>query len=272
MFSHNLISRNIISRRVGAWLCLIVLATFAVEVTAQNTAAPVRAEKTSLTKSNSAAPRRASLDPFTEFEVESERGVTASLDFERTPLDKKASAKAQVVLRGRTLLVRMQAKDMPFPQTFGVPRYALWAYIPNYQVKLYIGDLPIRPTSKDRGVSDSAYRYTVLPEGATFGGLMLTAEPIRYTPIVNEALRPLLVGLTPDADLNLAVAATTVYAGTAEDARRARGPNDATTIPSAPNASDTPASNSSNANRPNADKQSETKPAKPNNRPRSTKP
>lgn len=257
MFSHNLISRNVISRRVGAWLCLIVLATFAVEVAAQSTAAPVRAEKTSLTKSNSAAPRRASLDPFTEFEVESERGVTASLDFERTPLDKKASAKAQVVLRGRTLLVRMQAKDMPFPQTFGVPRYALWAYIPNYQVKLYIGDLPIRPTSKERGVSDTAYRYTVLPEGATFGGLMLTAEPIRYTPIVNEALRPLLVGLTRDANLNLAVAATTVYAGTVEDARRVRGPNDANAVPNQPNSTDAPASDLPNANRSNGDNQSD---------------
>ncbi len=32
---------------------------------------------------------------------------------------------------------------MPPPSQFGVPRYALWVYVPNYQVKMYIGDLPI---------------------------------------------------------------------------------------------------------------------------------
>ncbi|MEJ7709675.1 MAG: hypothetical protein WKF84_07395 [Pyrinomonadaceae bacterium] len=94
--------------------------------------------------------------------------------------------------------------------------------MPNYQVKLYIGDgLPISINSKSNrkdasgalGNSESAYQYTILPPEAEFGGLMLTAEPVRFTPIVNEALRPVLVALTPESDAKIATAAPTYYAG-----------------------------------------------------------
>ena len=87
---------------------------------------------------------------------------------------------------------------------------------------MYIGDLPITLTSRsdekhsvgpdtsrryittskryrlDRGASDSVFRFTALPRDAVFGGLVLTAEPARYVPIVNEPLRPLLITLTPE--------------------------------------------------------------------------
>lgn len=178
----------------------------------------------------STMPLPPSVDPFAAIESESSAGNTFNISFSRTELVKKAAATAQVSLRGQTLLVRINAKDLPPPSTFDVPRYALWVYVPNYQVKMYIGDLPITLKSgadastynpaaskKGRGAplgkSISAYRYTVLPPGAEFGGLMLTAEPIRYTPIVNEALRPVLVSLTPQVNPQAAVAAPTVYAG-----------------------------------------------------------
>lgn len=160
-----------------------------------------------------AAPAPASADPFVAIETETDAGRAQKVNFDRTELAGKASAKAETSLSGRTLLVRMRAKNMPLPTSFGVPRYALWVYVPNYQVKMYIGDLPITRTSETRGNSDSAYRFTNLPPDAEFGGLMLTAEPIRFTPIVNEALRPLLIGLVVKESLAQAAAATTIYAG-----------------------------------------------------------
>jgi len=186
-------------------------------------------------------PLSPSVDPFAEIERAGEVGKSYDIDFRRTKLDTKAAASAKVIQRGQTLLVRMKAEDMPLPSYFAVPRYALWVYVPNYQVKLYIGDLPLTTNSKTtaaspsaagarakrrivRGESDSAYRYTVLPPGAEFGGLMLTAEPIRYTPIVNEALRPVLVGLAPKANLAAATAATAVYAGSMPSNVRRRSP------------------------------------------------
>ena len=160
-----------------------------------------------------AAPSPASADPFVAIESETDAGRAQNVSFERTELAGKASAKAETSLSGRTLLVRMRAKNMPLPTSFGVPRYALWVYVPNYQVKMYIGDLPITRTSETRGNSDSAYRFTNLPPDAEFGGLMLTAEPVRFTPIVNEALRPLLIGLVVKESLAQAAAATTIYPG-----------------------------------------------------------
>ncbi len=162
----------------------------------------------------------ANVDPFTE--IERERGTNKSTDvsFARTPIDTKAEAQAEVIQRGQTLLVRMRAKDLPLPSHFEVPRYAVWVYIPNYQVKMYIGDLPVTPYARSkkgdgprRGDSDTAYRFTSLPPGAVFGGLAVTAEPIRFTPIVNDALRPVLVGLLPKENAEGLIAAITVYAG-----------------------------------------------------------
>lgn len=173
-------------------------------------------------------PLAPSVDPFAAIESADSAGQARDIAFTRTELVAKAKASAKVSLNGQTLLVRMSAKDIPVPTYFDVPRYALWVYVPNYQVKLYIGDLPITPNSRRRGKSsvegektsrptlgssESAYRYTALPPGAEFGGLMLTAEPVRYTPIVNEALRPVLVYLTPEVNQNLAVAAPAYYAG-----------------------------------------------------------
>lgn len=154
-----------------------------------------------------------SVDPFAALadEVAAGRSVTTVM-FGRTNLDTRAEATAQVAMRNQTLLVRMRAKNMPLPAYFDVPRYALWVYVPNYRIKLYIGDLPITPTSKERGDSDSAYRFPMLPPDAVFGGLILTAEPPRYTPIVNEALRPVLIALTAGTSIEDASAAKPLYA------------------------------------------------------------
>lgn len=150
---------------------------------------------------DSLLPLPVNVEPFAALEQERAMGKVIKLNFKRTKLDQKAQASARVAVRGETLFVRIQAQNMPLPSAFGVPRYALWVYVSNYQVKLYIGDLPIQLTSKSRGTSNSAYRFVGLPRDAVFGGLMVTAEPIRYTPIVNEALRPLLVALIPQEDL-----------------------------------------------------------------------
>jgi len=174
-------------------------------------------------------PLPASVDPFAAIEREEGRDKTYNVKFARTALDTKSTATAKVVLRGQTLLVRMRAKQLPLPTQFDVPRYALWVYVPNYRVKLYIGDLPITTTNSGesrlsqrrgrgsnrtvRGNSDSAYRFQVLLPDAEYGGLMLTAEPVRYTPIVNEALRPLLVSLVSKKAAAAANAAPAIYSG-----------------------------------------------------------
>lgn len=167
----------------------------------------------------SVAPLAPSVDPFAAIKRAGTAGKTFDVKFTRTKLVDKAKANAQVSLEGQTLLVRMNAKDLPLPTQFDVPRYALWVYVPNYQIKMYIGDLPI--TIKNGravlGNSDSAYRFTVLPPEAEFGGLMLTAEPVRYTPIVNEALRPVLVFLSPQAKPDDVNAAPAIYAGPVPD-------------------------------------------------------
>lgn len=180
---------------------------------AGETFAQQQSEMRRVSATTAAPPSAASLDPFVAIESETDAGRAQKVNFDRTELAGKASAKAETSLSGRTLLVRMRAKNMPLPTSFGVPRYALWVYVPNYQVKMYIGDLPITRTSETRGNSDSAYRFTNLPPDAEFGGLMLTAEPIRFTPIVNEALRPLLIGLVVKESLAQAAAATTIYVG-----------------------------------------------------------
>ncbi|MCP9495873.1 MAG: hypothetical protein MSG64_15600 [Pyrinomonadaceae bacterium MAG19_C2-C3] len=200
-------------------------------VAASTVARPTRAALPRL------APLPPSVDPFLSVEQQAEQGRTFEVAFERTALDKKAEATAQVSLNNGTLLVRMNAKNLPTPDLYQVPRYALWVYVPNYGLKMYIGDLPVVPSSSatetviesrpgrsiekparsikkrvERGESISAYRFTTLPADAQFGGLMLTAEPIRYTSIVNEALRPVLVALTNPEDTRVATAPA-IYAG-----------------------------------------------------------
>ena len=83
---------------------------------------------------------------------------------------------------------------------------------------MYIGDLPINSPVKAadgilRGESDTAYYFPRLPPDAVFGGLALTAEPVRYEPIINDALRPVLVGLLPGETPDGLIAATTLYFG-----------------------------------------------------------
>ncbi|MDQ3653039.1 MAG: hypothetical protein M3458_22730 [Acidobacteriota bacterium] len=204
---------------------------------------------------SSTAPLGAFVDPFTAIESEIEAGTTLDLKFAPTGLAPKASAKAEVSLQGQTLLVRMRAKNIPQPSSFDVPRYALWVYVPNHNVKLYIGDLPISSDSNGRGSSESAYRYTALPPGSIFGGLMLTAEPVRYERIVTEALRPVLVGLLPNVDPKNVGSALTVYAG------------------SVPLATVRVDSNEDNNNVPVADKPAPTRPAgknEPTKKPKET--
>ncbi|MBA2340952.1 MAG: hypothetical protein H0V88_11190 [Pyrinomonadaceae bacterium] len=210
-------------------LTLSFMLLFPVQSVAQQRATSPRSRaRSSSAPLPSVAPLPANTDPFAAIESEADAGHALNLTFTRTKLDGIADATAQVVLRDNTLLVRMRAKNVPQPSRFGVPRYALWAYIPNYKVKFYIGDLPVTSSSPaGRGDSDSAYRYVGLPRDAVFGGLMLTAEPIRYTPIVTEALRPLLVALAPEANLTNAAAATTVYAGPP--------PSFTVTVPATPN-------------------------------------
>lgn len=152
------------------------------------------------------------VNPFEAVEAASDAGLVTDLALKPTALEPKADADADVSLTNGVLLVRLRAKNVPLPSRFDVPRYALWVYVPNYDYKLYIGDLPITRTKGDRGSSDSAYRFTRLPRDAQFGGLMLTAEPVRFTPIVNEALRPVLVGLVKDASPEKALAAVAIYA------------------------------------------------------------
>ncbi len=145
--------------------------------------------------------RRASVNPFDELESEVPSDRDFNLTFRPTNLDARAVATAQVIVRGQTLLVRVRARSVPLPSRFGVPRYALWVYMPNYDARVCIGDLPITPTSRNRGRSDSAYRFPLLPRNAVFGGLMLTVEPVIYNrSVVNEPLRPLLVAFTPEAN------------------------------------------------------------------------
>ncbi len=238
---------------IATIIATIALVAFSTVATAQRqtqrpASASARARSTPRT-SRVPLPRRAplpvSVDPFAAIEQKVDQGQSFQVEFKRTPLDTKAEAKAQVALNNGILLVRMDVKNLPTPDRFDVPRYALWVYVPNYGVKMYIGDLPVIPTSAAtetivtaqgagattktsgkrkrrvrRGESDSAYRFTALPPDAEFGGLMLTAEPVRYTPIVNEALRPVLVSLTAPDDPRVATAPA-IYAK-AEDYFRAK--------------------------------------------------
>ncbi len=174
-----------------------------------------------------ATSQKKTTDHFASVEKAIATGESYSIRFQPTDLDKRAEAKAEAALRGGTLFVRVHAKNMPLPSHFNVPRYALWVYVPNYQVKMYIGDLPITPTSKQtgdvvRGESDAAYVFPALPPGATFGGLALTAEPVRFVPIINDALRPVLVGLLPREKATELIAATTIYSGTVPANRKAK--------------------------------------------------
>jgi hypothetical protein len=156
-------------------------------------------------RDDSGGPRpTASVEPFAAIAAEVARGNSARLRFKRTELDDRARATARVARRGRLLLVRVEARDLPPPSRFNQRHYVLWVDVPNYGQKLFIGDLPLTSSqgsprrSNERGNSDTAYYYTLLPEGAVFGGLMLTAEPRRYVPIPSEPLQLLLVALPPE--------------------------------------------------------------------------
>ncbi|HYE65339.1 MAG TPA: tetratricopeptide repeat protein [Pyrinomonadaceae bacterium] len=148
------------------------------------------------------------IDPAAELEREIARGASLTVRFQRTDLDTKAEAIAEVVARGQVLLVRVRAANLPLPARWKEQRYSLWVDLQNYGQKLYIGDLPVIPDSESnellsaraveggrisRGRADTIIRFKNLPRGAVIGGLILTAEPARYGPIINEPLRPLLI-------------------------------------------------------------------------------
>lgn len=145
--------------------------------------------------SGAAAP--VAVEPFSAIAREVWQGNSTALLFKRTELDDRARATAQVVLRGRQLFVRVKARNLPPPSRYGQRNYVLWVDLPNYGQKLFLGDLPLVGVRRrtGRGDSDTAYYSASLPEGATFGGLMLTAEPKRYVPSPNEPLHLILVAL-----------------------------------------------------------------------------
>jgi hypothetical protein len=166
------------------------------------------------TQSAAAELRTATTPLEAELAQASAEGASFILRFKRTKLDAKAEAVARVALRGRTLYVRVCAAGLPLPSRWKEQRYSLWVYLSNYEERFHIGDLPVAPRpARDggdgvpRGDADSTFRFGGLPPGAVFGGLVLTAEPARYTPIPNEPLRPVLVapmsGWNP-ADANAA--------------------------------------------------------------------
>jgi hypothetical protein len=147
-------------------------------------------------------------------------GTSFLLRFKRTELDSKAEAVARVALVGRTLYVRVCAADLPLPSRWKEQRYSLWVYLPNYAERFHIGDLPVAPRPArrgddgvPRGDADSTFRFRGLPAGALFGGLILTAERARYTPIPNEPLRPVLVAPMSGGELPDALPATSARPG-----------------------------------------------------------
>ncbi len=177
-----------------------------------------------------ALPLQSTVDPAVELDREIARGAGFRMVFHRTLLDTKATAFAEVAVDGQKLLVRVHAKNLPLPEHWREQRYSLWVYLPNYEQKMYIGDLPIELTSGRsesrslqgradgrlkrvkrrgpiiRGESNTVFRFTALPRGAIFGGLIITAEPPRYEPILNEPLRPLLIALISDGNAKGSVA------------------------------------------------------------------
>lgn len=174
-----------------------------------NTAAAGRSTEVTTTATEpSGAPAPVAVEPFSAIAREIKRGESTSLLFKRTELDGRARATAQVVLRGRQLFVRVKARDLPPPSLYGQRHYVLWVDLPDYGQKLFLGDLPVVGVKRrtGRGDSDTAYYSASLPEGATFGGLMLTAEPKRYVPTPNEPLHLILVALPPKAAADARVA------------------------------------------------------------------
>lgn len=151
------------------------------------------------------------VEPFAALKREAALGNVTRLRFKRTALDTKAQATAQVALRGRMLLVRVNARSIPAASQFNQQYYVLWADLPNYGQKMYIGDLPLHRVSRrgGRGNSDTAYYNKALPEGAVFGGLMLTAEPKRFVPIPSEPLNLLLIALPPKEAAEKLIATST---------------------------------------------------------------
>lgn len=147
-----------------------------------------------------------SVEPFAALNKEAVAGNSRKLRFKRTELDSRVKATAQVVQRGQTLLVRVRAEGLPQPAVYNQQHYVLWVDVPNYGYKLFMGDLPLTLSRRaarrqtGRGTSDTAYYFPRLPEGAVFGGLMLTAEPKRYVPVPSEPLKLLLVALPTKKD------------------------------------------------------------------------
>ena len=150
-------------------------------------------------------------EPFSAIAREVKSGNSTSLQFRGTELDRQAKGTAQVALRGLKLFVRVRASNLPLPANFNQQYYLLWVDLPNYGQKLLLGDLPLVRTrrKKGRGGSDTAYYYAALPEGAVFGGLMLTAEPKRFLPVPTEPLHLLLAALPPKKDTGKLVATST---------------------------------------------------------------
>ena len=141
-----------------------------------------------------------SVNPYRALAGEAAEGTISMIDFRPTNLAAKARGSAQVSLHERALLVRVRVRNLPPPSLFGVRRYTLWVYLPNYGERIYLGDLPVTFTSKRsirlrQGRADSAFRSTTLPANAVFGGLLLTTEPVRYVPVTNKPAQPLLLAL-----------------------------------------------------------------------------
>lgn len=147
-----------------------------------------------------------------------------TISFRRTDLDTEAEGTAEVYIGKGELTVRIQARNLPLPSQWREANYSVWVDISNYGYKLHLGDLPlsvsesgegvdvvesrigdelssVRAAKVIRGSSDTIFRLNRLPRGATFGGLIVTAEPARYGNIINEPLRPLLVARAVAGDI-----------------------------------------------------------------------
>lgn len=183
-------------KRHGSWQALASYKTLLTEPHAAKLGVGKR-------RSTKPVPLPTTIEPYAALKNAVAKGSGMTLRFRHTDVDSKASARAQVFVRGQTLLVRLRAKNLPPLSRFKAGRYTLWAYLPNYKQRIYLGDLPVTPMTKwlrrtQRTSGDSAFRFTALPRGAVFGGLMLTAERAQYVPLSGKPSQLLLVALTKE--------------------------------------------------------------------------
>ncbi len=200
-----------------ALLC-IVLAASIEQIAAQQTSRQTPQQSASQ-NSSTTKPK-----PFAaNVNVDPSANASFIMRFRRTELDSKAEGIAQVEVGAGRLSVRVMANNLPLPSHWRQEHYSVWVSVPNYGYKMYIGDLPVtadtnelkfvpvgyemsRESKKDeieRGNSDTSFIFNNLPKDAVFGGLILTAEPPKYSAIINEPLRPVLVALAADGDIEI---------------------------------------------------------------------